>query len=64
MLARLSSESELQMPSSQGRLRHIENPTHYHLCILSPFELLADVFKYATLPTASGTITQRGPIWQ
>ena len=54
MLTRFPSEREFQMASGQGSLRHIENPTHYYICIIfSRFELFADVvFKYATLPSA------------
>ena len=57
MLTRLPSESEFQMASGQGSLRHIENPTHYYLCIIfSRFELFADVvFKDATLPSGSAS---------
>ena len=58
-IRRLSSDSELQVASGQGSLRHIENPNH--IIYVCPFELFVDVvLKHATLPT--GTITQRGPM--
>ena len=46
-------------------LWRIENPSNinlYYLRIFRPSALFVDVFKHATLPIGTGTITQRGPV--